>query len=253
MNIKYKKSPLFRLEHMKSGRDGIYYRITIDGYERDTSGQVVFFSSGDYSINFIEPYFPCYRYLLENEKWLRSILYTTLKIKNLEEISIPFSFPEETASSPAPEGAARVYCDGSCSVSGNGGWGGVILLHEDDPVEISGEEYNATSNRMELMAAVNTLYRVRDIMNGAEQAVLLLSDSRYVLLGITHRLNLWMRNGFITSLGTPVINRELWEEMADIMSSMQLHCSRIESGTDDQYHHRCHELAGMRMRREICN
>lgn len=251
MDRESSRTPLFRLEYLRSDSGGIYYLVTIDGCEDDRPGQIVFFNSSDYAISFIEPHPVWHRSLAENEKWLRSILYTTLKIKKPETISIPFTFPDEDTPAELPDKPVRVYCDGSCGEAGSGGWGGVILTGIGDTLEVSGEEDNSTSNRMELLAAVNTLLKTAEIIRGEERPVLLLSDSRYVVLGITCRLNLWQRNGFITSLGTPVVNRELWEQMADIIGTIQLHCARIESGKSDQYHRRCHELASMRMRREV--
>ena len=242
--------PLFNLRFMKSESDNIYYRITVEGADADNSEQVLCFNSGSFTMRFIEPYFSYHQYLASNEKWLRSILYTTLKIKDRETISIPFSFPEEKQISNPPENSVRIYCDGSCSETGSGGWGAMIIFPGLEPFEISGEEDDSTSNRMELAAAVQSLLKAEEMMKNSPHPVVLFTDSNYVIHGVSHRLQVWKRNGFITALGTPVINREIWEELASIIERVEVHCVKVYASDNDPYHRRCDELAGIRMRRE---
>jgi len=241
--------PLFILRIEERSESGIYYVITADGSESVEVSQSLFFNRGDYTITFFEPHAPFYRYLLENEKWLRSILYTTLKIKERENIAIPFSFPAEDKSRTAPpENSARVYCDGSCGKNGNGGWGGVIIFPGEEPVEVSGEEQKTTSNRMELAAAVESLIKARSMTEQFTLSVILYTDSHYVIHGITHRLQVWKRNGFNTALGTSVINRDLWEELALLIEEVDVYCVKVDAADKDPWHIRCDELAGIRMR-----
>ncbi len=241
-------SPLFILRFEKNCENGIYYSISVQGSEPPELPQSLFFNSGDYTISFIEPYSGYYQYIIRNEKWLRSILCTTLKIRNREEISIPFSFPDETKGTLLPENPVRVYCDGSCGEGGNGGWGGVVILPGEEPVEISGEEIAATSNRMELAAAVESLLKAEEMMR-APLPVALFTDSNYVIHGVSHRLQVWKRNGFITALGTPVLNRELWETLDSITGRVDLYCVKVDSAENNPHHRRCDELAGICMRR----
>lgn len=242
-------SPLFILRIVESSENGIYYSIAVAGGDPSELPQSIFFNSGDYSITFIEPYTPFHQYLLENEKWLRSILYTTLKNSNREKVSIPFSFPDNRPLPAPPENAVSVYCDGSCGDTGNGGWGGVIIFPGADPVEITGEESSTTSNRMELAAAVESLLKAEEMMT-APLPVALFTDSNYVIHGVSHRLQVWKRNGFITALGTPVLNRELWERLDSITGRVDLHCVKVDSADNNPHHNRCDELAGIRMRGE---
>lgn len=245
--------PLFILrvvESSHSSENGIYYSISLQGSEPSEFPQYLFFSSVDYSITFMDPYAPFYLYLRKNEKWLRSILYTTLKNMKRDKTAIPFSFPEEKPLSPPPEIAVKVYCDGSCSDKGNGGWGGVIIFPGGELLEISGEDKSATSNRMELTAAVESLLKAEEMMNGCIVPVVLFSDSHYVIHGISHRLQVWMRNGFITALGSSVLNRDLWEELASIMERVEIYCAKVDAADNDPFHMRCDKLAGMRMRGE---
>ena len=67
-----------------------------------------------------------------------------------------------------------------------------------------------TSNRAELRAAIAALqYRVW-YGEGARRIVIA-TDSSYVVSGITQWIHSWMRNGWRTSSGSSVKNRDLWE------------------------------------------
>ncbi len=46
-------------------------------------------------------------------------------------------------------------------ILGNGGWGGLILFDDGSELEIGGFEKNTTNNRMELMAAIKTLEKLK--------------------------------------------------------------------------------------------
>ena len=250
MEIDEKNPPLFLLTVDRSESRGIFYIITPDGDEEGRPAQAVFFSSTDYSIEFIEPLSPFYQYLLEHEKWLRSILYTTLKNINRETTVIPFSFPAKSAPAEVPESGVKVYCDGSCGKNGSGGWSGLILFPDKEAVEISGGEGDSSSNRMELMAALRSMQKGEEMMGPDKVPLILMTDSHYVIFGLTHRLQVWRRNGFITAYGTPVINRELWEEMEALTKRLEVHCVKVESSTDP-FHKRCDETAGKIMRGEL--
>ena len=54
-----------------------------------------------------------------------------------------------------------IYTDGSClSNPGNGGWAAII--NENNEVKkITGNEKNTTNNRMELLAPINALKRIK--------------------------------------------------------------------------------------------
>jgi ribonuclease HI len=75
--------------------------------------------------------------------------------------------------------------------------------------EFGGAEAHTTNNRMELLAVIEALERLQDF-----QQATLLTDSRYVIDGITKWLSSWRRRGWLTVSGTPVKNRELWQHLA---------------------------------------
>lgn len=109
----------------------------------------------------------------------------------------------------------RIYTDGACSENpGPGGWGIIFLLH-DDCIERHGHEIRTTNNRMELMAIVETFKTIVNDMydyTGCKEYELY-SDSAYVVNSINGDwVTKWLSNGWITTRGETIKNRDLWEE-----------------------------------------
>ncbi len=112
--------------------------------------------------------------------------------------------------SPVPTEKVVVYTDGACSGNpGPGGWG-ALLEFKGVVKELKGGERKTTNNRMELMAAIKAL----DALNG-DQAVVLHTDSKYVMDGINSWLPSWKQRGWKTSKKKPVKNQDLWQALDD--------------------------------------
>ena len=102
----------------------------------------------------------------------------------------------------------EIATDGACKGNpGPGGWGAVIRsgVHEK---ELSGGEPLTTNNRMELTAAIRALEALNKPCH-----VLLSTDSRYVMDGLTKWIHGWRRNGWKTADRKPVKNADLWQEL----------------------------------------
>ena len=211
--------------------------------------QKIIFHHHNYFIEFLEPLTGHYTYLDLNRKWLRSILFTTMKVPDKTGFKVPFSFPLPRNEEPVPENAVRVYSDGSGNVSGTGGWASVILMPDGKTIEVFGHEKDSSSNRMELKASVKALENAAALPDHKDGVVILFTDSMYVINGITHRLEVWRRNGFITATGKPVVNIDLWKDLAAVMEKIDVRCRWIKSGSGDEYHRRCDFLAGEESRR----
>ena len=56
----------------------------------------------------------------------------------------------------------KIYTDGACSGNpGKGGWAAIILESNSQQTSISGSENNTTNNRMELMAPIMALKKIK--------------------------------------------------------------------------------------------
>ena len=102
----------------------------------------------------------------------------------------------------------HIATDGACKGNpGPGGWGAVIRAGDKEK-ELSGGEKLTTNNRMELTAAIKALEALKRPCR-----VVLSTDSRYVMDGLTKWLPGWLRNGWKTAAKQPVKNADLWQEL----------------------------------------
>jgi ribonuclease HI len=102
------------------------------------------------------------------------------------------------------------YTDGACSGNpGPAAWGAVVLAPGGEEVAAhSGFIGFGTNQIAEIKAAIEGLSRTPE---GAE--VELVSDSQYVLKGLSEWRAGWERKGFRNSKGEPVANLELWKQL----------------------------------------
>lgn len=101
------------------------------------------------------------------------------------------------------------WTDGACSGNpGPGAWGALLIFRGSER-ELCGFDAATTNNRMELMGAIAALEALsRDCL------VQLHTDSQYVCKGIQEWLPQWIRRGWKTAAGKPVLNQDLWERLA---------------------------------------
>lgn len=118
-----------------------------------------------------------------------------------------------------------IFTDGSSRGNpGPGGWG-TIVSWDEKVTELGGGEKHTTNNRMELSAAIAGLSFVRDL--GFAYSVDVRADSSYVINGITKWVAGWERNGWNNSKKEEVLNRDLWEELAEVVSDIKMGGSKI--------------------------
>ena len=109
-----------------------------------------------------------------------------------------------------------IYSDGASKGNpGKGGWGAIVAT-EHKVQELGGREGNTTNNRMELMAALEAVKCARSL--GVADAILY-TDSSYVINGITKWVHGWKKNGWKTSTGGSVINKDIWEDLSAVANS----------------------------------
>jgi ribonuclease HI len=119
-----------------------------------------------------------------------------------------------------------VYTDGSCL--GNPGPGGWAVLGPD--FKLSGGQDNTTNNIMEMTAVVMALEECIERKIGS---VTIFTDSNYVKNGITSWIKKWKLNGWKTSTGTAVKNKDLWvkiDQLSQEISNVEWKWVRAHNG-----------------------
>jgi ribonuclease HI len=107
----------------------------------------------------------------------------------------------------------EIFTDGACSGNpGPGGWAAILRSGKHEK-EIFGGERMTTNNRMELMAAIKALEALKK-----PNPVMLYTDSRYVMDGLTKWLPRWKENGWKTTDKKPVKNEDLWRALDEAAS-----------------------------------
>ena len=101
-----------------------------------------------------------------------------------------------------------IYTDGACRGNpGPGGWG-VSLKYNNHHKKLFGAETATTNNRMELTAAIKALESLKRSCH-----IILHTDSKYVLQGITSWMPDWKKRGWKTAAKKPVKNVDLWQKL----------------------------------------
>lgn len=106
----------------------------------------------------------------------------------------------------------RIFTDGACSNNpGPGGWGAVFYKDTKQEI-ISGHEVETTNNRMELMAIVKALEKIKKEEHLYHKEFEIYSDSAYVVNAINYGwLSKWSLNNWVTTKGEEIKNQDLWK------------------------------------------
>ena len=117
-----------------------------------------------------------------------------------------------------------IYTDGACSGNpGPGGWG-AILMYKDKKLEISGYEAHTTNNRMELMAPIQAISRLKEPCE-----VCIYSDSAYLVNAFHKRwLDSWQRHNWLKSDKKPVENQDLWQALIPYLDRHDIRFFRVK-------------------------
>ncbi len=132
-----------------------------------------------------------------------------------------------------------LYTDGACSGNpGLGGFGG-ILIYGDVKREYSGSEKETTNNRMEIMAVIVGLKRLKYPCR-----VEVYSDSAYTVNAFENGwIYAWKKSGWKKADGKPVQNVDLWEELYALTKTHEVYFHKVAGHADNDLNNRCDELA----------
>ena len=113
--------------------------------------------------------------------------------------------------------AVEMFTDGACRGNpGKGGWG-VLLRFGEAEKELYGGEVFTTNNQMELMAVIMGLEALKKPCR-----VVITTDSKYVLSGITEWMPNWKKRNWKTANKKPVLNAELWRRLDSLVSQYEV-------------------------------
>ena len=132
----------------------------------------------------------------------------------------------------------KIYTDGACSGNpGKGGWA-AIILDKKNQLNISGGESKTTNNRMELMAAIMALKKIKN-----RSEIIIYTDSRYVKDGITNWIKKWKLNNWKSSNKKPVKNKDLWIKLDNFCLKHKVTWKWVKAHAGNKYNNLADELA----------
>ena len=132
----------------------------------------------------------------------------------------------------------EIFTDGACSGNPGPGGYGAVLKYGEHYKEISGCELKTTNNRMELMAVIEALRLIK-----GPRRIMVVTDSNYVVKGMTQWIEGWVRRNWINSQKKPVLNRDLWELLLDLSKPHNIKWTWIKGHAGHIENERCDKLA----------
>ena len=132
----------------------------------------------------------------------------------------------------------KIYTDGACSGNpGRGGWAAIILDGKGQS-SISGSENKTTNNRMELMAPIMALKKIKN-----KSEIIIYTDSRYVKDGITEWIKKWKLNNWKSSNKKPVKNKDLWLKLDNSCQKHNVSWKWVKAHAGNKFNNLVDELA----------
>ena len=133
----------------------------------------------------------------------------------------------------------KIYTDGACSGNpGKGGWAAIILDNDLNQSNISGSESNTTNNRMELLAPIMALKKIK-----RKSEITIFTDSKYVKDGITDWIKKWKVNNWKSSNKKPVKNKDLWVKLDKLCQSNSVSWKWVKGHSTNKFNNLADELA----------
>lgn len=138
-----------------------------------------------------------------------------------------------------------IYTDGACSGNpGPGGWAAILKHPQSGKVErLTGHHPDTTNNRMEMKAVVEGL---RSLKENRRWRVHLVSDSEYVINGLTQWISNWIANGWRRGKkanAPPVKNAEIWQELHALTQQFDMTYEHVRGHAGHPENEECDRLA----------
>ncbi|NLV74768.1 MAG: ribonuclease HI [Chloroflexi bacterium] len=124
-----------------------------------------------------------------------------------------------------------IYCRAcTLGVPGPAGYAATIVRDGAPPKTVSGGWKLATSNVMELWAAVAGLRALKE-----RSQVTLFTTSKYVFDNVTRQLQNWERNHWRTKAGQEVKNLEIWQELVAVQGDHDITWRHLSADSRGEY------------------
>ena len=132
-----------------------------------------------------------------------------------------------------------IYTDGACSGNpGPGGWGAIIIDEKKNLIYLSGKEKSTTNNRMELMAPIMALKKIKK-----SSEIVIYTDSTYLKNGITIWIKNWEKNGWKSANKKPVKNKDLWVTLNKAAEKKLIFWKWVKAHAGNKYNELADKLA----------
>lgn len=141
----------------------------------------------------------------------------------------------------------EVYTDGSLKKVGQrstfGGWAYFVIRNGEEIFFDSGNEYNTTNQRMELLAILKGLKYAQTIRRNSEK-VIIYSDSAYVINCYLKEWYInWQSNGWQNANKQDVANQDLWREIIPFFDNFWYDFRKIQGHHGNYWNEKCDEYA----------
>lgn len=131
-----------------------------------------------------------------------------------------------------------IYSDGGSDPNpGIGGWAAILRYGNHERI-LTGNDPQATNNRMELMAAISALEALK-----RPSTIDFFTDSEYLRKGITEWIAGWAERGWKTKGGKPISNADLWKRLMPIVDHHEINWQWVKGHAGNQMNERVDTLA----------
>ncbi len=131
-----------------------------------------------------------------------------------------------------------IFTDGSSRGNpGPGGWG-TVIISDDQVTELGGREGRTTNNRMELMAVLGALTSLP-----VNVECTIVTDSKYVLEGMTKWVHGWQKRNWMTADKKPVANQDIWRALLEAGEGKKISWHRVDGHQGVGGNERCDVIA----------
>ena len=157
-------------------------------------------------------------------------------LSQIQETSVAVTPSSGVIISQSADIPTIIYTDGS-SIDKEGGWG-IVMIKDDQVYQYKGKcPYDpCTNNQAELFAILTALTNFRENLE-------LRTDSQYSMKSITIWSKKWQRNGWKTSTGKDVENKELIQAILPLLDERIVKFTHVYAHRGEQYNEMADRLA----------